>query len=73
MVETGEPLLDMGFMFDINLEKRLKLYQASHGLEPSGVADTRTWISLNNADDAGIPLLNTSANAHPGAQPGTRH
>jgi general secretion pathway protein A len=57
-IESGRATLEVGYIFDLNLEQRVKAFQRSSGIEPDGVAGARTWILLNNST-TDVPRLST--------------
>jgi len=56
-VEYGDPTEEIGFLFDLNLEQRIKAFQLASGIEPDGLVGPRTWIQLNNISGTDIPVL----------------
>ena len=46
-----------GYIFDNNLESKVKQFQLSTGLTPDGIAGVKTWIKINDADDVNTPKL----------------
>ena len=56
-VEYGDPTEEIGFLFDLNLEQRIKALQLASGIEPDGLVGPRTWIQLNNISGTDIPVL----------------
>ena len=56
-VEFGDPTEEIGFLFDLNLEQRIKAFQLASGIEPDGLVGPRTWIQLNNISGTDIPVL----------------
>ena len=57
LVEYGDPTEEIGFLFDLNLEQRIKAFQLASGIEPDGLVGPRTWIQLNNISGTDIPVL----------------
>ena len=55
-VESGRSTLEAGYIFDLNLEQRVKAFQLAAGINADGIVGPRTWILLNNSD-ADIPRL----------------
>jgi general secretion pathway protein A len=55
-VESGRSTLEAGYIFDLNLEQRVKAFQLTAGINADGIVGPRTWILLNNSD-ADIPRL----------------
>ena len=56
-VEYGDPTEEIGFLFDLNIEQRIKAFQLASGIEPDGLVGPRTWIQLNNISGTDIPVL----------------
>lgn len=56
-VEYGDPTEEVGFLFDLNLEHRIKAFQLASGIESDGLVGPRTWIQLNNIIGTDIPVL----------------
>jgi general secretion pathway protein A len=55
-LESGRSTLEAGYIFDLNLEQRVKAFQLAAGINADGIVGPRTWIVLNNSD-ADIPRL----------------
>jgi len=55
-VESGRSTLEAGYIFDLNLEQRVKAFQRAAGITADGIVGPRTWILLNNSD-VDIPKL----------------
>jgi murein L,D-transpeptidase YcbB/YkuD len=55
---NAEPLvLTAGYIFDGELESKVKQFQLSSGLTPDGIAGVKTWIKINDEDDSNTPRL----------------
>lgn len=55
---NAEPLvLSAGYIFDGELESKVKQFQLSSGLTPDGIAGVKTWIKINDEDDSNTPRL----------------
>jgi general secretion pathway protein A len=55
---NAEPLvLTAGYIFDRELEYKVKQFQLSSGLTPDGIAGVKTWIKINDEDDSNTPRL----------------
>jgi general secretion pathway protein A len=54
--ESGRSTLEAGYIFDLNLEQRVKALQLAAGINADGIVGPRTWILLNNSN-ADIPRL----------------
>jgi len=55
---NAEPLvLSAGYIFDGELETKVKQFQLSSGLAPDGIAGVKTWLKINDEDDSGTPKL----------------
>jgi len=57
-IDTGKPTGEVGFLFDLNLERRIKNFQRTSGIDPDGLVGARTWIQLNSIVGNDIPFLN---------------
>lgn len=58
---NAEPLvLSAGYIFDGELETKVKQFQLSTGLTPDGIAGVKTWLKINDEDDSGTPKLSGS-------------
>jgi general secretion pathway protein A len=58
---NAEPLvLSAGYIFDGELETKVKQFQLSTGLTPDGIAGVKTWLKINDEDDSGTPKLTGS-------------
>lgn len=58
---NAEPLvLSAGYIFDGELETKVKQFQLSSGLTPDGIAGVKTWLKINDEDDSGTPKLTGS-------------
>jgi len=55
-VESNRAILEAGYIFDLNLEQRVKVFQLAAGITANGIVGPRTWIALNNSN-ANIPRL----------------
>jgi general secretion pathway protein A len=55
-IESNKHVFEVGYIFDLNLEQRVKAYQLTVGIKPDGIVGPRTWIALNN-NDASTPRL----------------
>ena len=55
--------MESGFKFNAILENRIRNFQASVGLSPSGIVDPLTWIHINSVEAVNIPTLKQE---HPG-------
>lgn len=54
----GETLpTDAGFIYNESIEDRVRQFQTSVGLDPSGIADPMTWIYLNTLNGESVPTL----------------
>ena len=60
-IDTGKPTGEVGFLFDLNLERRIKNFQRTSGIDPDGLVGARTWIQLNSIVGTDIPFLSTGA------------
>lgn len=58
MIEGQAPPLRTGFVYNESIESRVRHFQSSVGLSPSGVVDELTWIHINNVEAINIPTLN---------------
>jgi murein L,D-transpeptidase YcbB/YkuD len=50
-------VLSAGYIFDGELESKVKQFQLSSGLTPDGIAGVKTWIKINDEDDSNTPRL----------------
>jgi len=57
VIEGSAPPLETGFTFSESLEAKVRHFQASVGLKPSGVVDPLTWIHINSVEAISIPTL----------------
>jgi general secretion pathway protein A len=57
-IESNENVLEAGYIFDLNLERRVKAFQLNAGINSTGIAGPRTWIALNDSN-VDIPKLRT--------------
>ncbi|MFT4820013.1 MAG: general secretion pathway protein A [Candidatus Azotimanducaceae bacterium] len=55
-IESNKTILEAGYIFDLNLERRVKAFQLAAGITPSGIAGPRTFIALTKTT-AGVPRL----------------
>lgn len=62
IIDTGKPTGELGFLFDLNLEQRIKTFQKNSGIDPDGMVGARTWIQLNSIAGADIPFLSAGVN-----------
>ena len=60
-IDTGKPTGEVGFLFDLNLERRIKNFQRTSGIDPDGLVGARTWTQLNSIVGTDIPFLSTGA------------
>jgi general secretion pathway protein A len=51
------PPLSPGYIFDTELESKVKQFQRTTGLTPDGIAGVKTWIKINDLDDIQTPAL----------------
>ena len=58
LIDGESPPLETGFTFNAMLEDRIRNFQASVGLTPSGIVDPMTWIHINSVEAVSIPTLN---------------
>ena len=56
-IEGDTPPLETGFTYNEGLEARVRNFQASVGLSPSGIVDPMTWIHINSVEAVSIPTL----------------
>ena len=58
LIDGESPPRETGFTFNAMLEDRIRNFQASVGLPPSGIVDPMTWIHINSVEAVSIPTLN---------------
>ena len=58
LIDGKSPLLDTGFLFNAKLEDRIRKFQASVGITPTGEVDPITWIHINSVEAVNVPMLN---------------
>lgn len=60
VIEGEAPPLETGFVYSEQLASRVRDFQASVGLAPSGIVDPITWIHINSVEAISIPTLKSS-------------
>ena len=57
LIAGKSPPLETGFVFDEEIARKVRDFQASVGLPPNGIVDPMTWIHLNSVEAVNIPTL----------------
>lgn len=61
LINNVNPPPSPGYVFDSELESRVRQFQLSSGLTPDGIVGIKTWIKINDRDGIPAPRLNDEA------------